>query len=153
MNKTAENIINLFNDVRASSLKRFRLVPEGKENWRITDNKMRITDIVQHLIECDKWMIEKLKNPDLKAIDGVVDSVIISAREEYEDLLNELEEILQPKILAVKNLTYWEFDKIIPDDRFDKKVNIWYSIVRGNIDHEVHHLGQISAYLQIMKLK
>jgi uncharacterized damage-inducible protein DinB len=153
VNITAQNIISLLTDVRASSLKRFRKIPEGKENWRIADNKMSIADIAHHIIESDKWMIEKLKNPEIKAIDGVVNAVNISSRHEYDNLLKHLEDILERKILAVKNLTFWEFDKIIPDNRFDKEVNVWYSITRGNVDHEIHHRGQISAYLQIMKMQ
>ncbi len=150
MNKTAENIIDLFKTVRSSSLKRFKLVPQGKENWRIAEDKMSIADIAHHLIELDKWTIEKLKNPELKAIDGVVNAVSIANRNEYDKLLNDFENILEGKILAVKNMTYWEFDKKIYDDRFNKEVSLWYVILRGNIDHEIHHRGQISAYLQMI---
>jgi uncharacterized damage-inducible protein DinB len=29
-----------------------------------------------------------------------------------------------------------------------KEVTIWWIIVRGNLDHETHHRGQLSVYLK-----
>ena len=152
MNKSVENIIDLFTEVRQSTMKRLRAVPEGKENWRIAEGKMSIADIAHHLIELDKWTMEKLKNPALRAIDGVVNAVVINSRKDYENLLEELNRILEDKILAVKNLTYWDLEKKIFDDRFGKEVNIWFVIMRGNIDHEIHHRGELAAYLQFLNV-
>lgn len=132
-------------------MKRLRAVPEGKENWRMAEEKMSIADIAHHLIDSDRWTMEKLKNPDIKAIDGVVNAVVIKSRKEYENLLSELEEILNTKILAIKNMTYWELDKKIYDDRFGKEVNLWFVILRGNIDHEIHHRGELAAYIQFLE--
>lgn len=150
MNKTAENIITLFNEVRLSSLKRFYAVPEGKENWRISEDKMSFADIAHHLIESDKWTIKKIKSPEIKSIHGAANVITITSRDQYSNLLQELENILKSKILAVKNLNYWDYDKTIYDDRFEKEVNLWFMIMRGNVDHEIHHRGQISAYLQFL---
>ncbi|MBU1095317.1 MAG: hypothetical protein KKB34_02450 [Bacteroidetes bacterium] len=150
MNKSAENIISLFNEVRLSSLKRFYAIPEGKENWRISEGKMSIADIAHHLIESDKWTIKKIKSPEIKSINGAANVITITSRKQYSNLLQELENILQSKILAVKNLNYWDYDKTIYDDRFQKEVNLWFMIMCGNVDHEIHHRGQISAYLQFL---
>ena len=29
-----------------------------------------------------------------------------------------------------------------------KEVSVWWIIVRGNLDHEIHHRGQLSSYLR-----
>ncbi|MBN1301648.1 MAG: hypothetical protein JW995_10575 [Melioribacteraceae bacterium] len=120
------------------------------ENWRINDDKMSIADIAYHLLESDNWTIQKIKNPGLKSMVASANIVNIVSREEYDDILNRLEKILGEKILAVKNFTLWDFDKMIYDDRFGKEVNLWFMIMRGNIDHEIHHRGQLSAYLQLI---
>lgn len=36
------------------------------------------------------------------------------------------------------------------DKRFGKKVTIWWIIIRGNLDHEIHHRGQLSVYLKLL---
>ena len=151
MNKPVENIIELFTEVRKSTMKRLRALPEGKENWRVAEDKMSIADIVHHLIELDRWTIEKLSNEKLKAIDGVVDAVQINSRDDYNKLLNELDGMLNEKILAIKNLTYWDLEKKISDDRFDNDVSVWFVIMRGNVDHEIHHRGELAAYLQCIE--
>ena len=30
---------------------------------------------------------------------------------------------------------------------------MWWIIVRGNLDHETHHRGQIAAYLRMLDVK
>jgi len=39
------------------------------------------------------------------------------------------------------------------DDRFCNLVRIEWIIFRGNIDHEIHHRGQVAAYLPVLKDK
>jgi uncharacterized damage-inducible protein DinB len=36
------------------------------------------------------------------------------------------------------------------DDRFGGEVTLWWTIVRGNLEHEAHHRGQIAVYLRIV---
>jgi uncharacterized damage-inducible protein DinB len=38
----------------------------------------------------------------------------------------------------------------IYDDRFDKDVSIEWIILRGNLDHEIHHRGQLAVYLRTL---
>jgi uncharacterized damage-inducible protein DinB len=35
------------------------------------------------------------------------------------------------------------------DSRFGE-VTVWWVIVRGNLDHEIHHRGFIGAYLKML---
>lgn len=145
-----ENIVELFKTVRESTLKRLALVPDGREDWRIAEGKMSIGDIVQHLIDCDYWMIEKIRNTGLKAIDGVVNAVQVNSRDDFNNLVDNLKIALDNKIEFVKVLSPSDLQIEMFDDRFDKEVSIWWIIMRGNIDHEVHHRGQLSAYLQMI---
>ena len=145
-----ENIIELASTVRESTFKRLALIPEGFEEWRIADDKMSIADIVQHLIDSDYWIMEKLRNTGLKAIDGVVNAVQIKSRNDFDDLVENLNAALKNKIEFIRILSATDLEIKMFDDRFNKEVSIWWIIMRGNIDHEIHHRGQLAAYIQMI---
>jgi uncharacterized damage-inducible protein DinB len=145
-----DNIIELVITVRESTQKRLALIPEGFEEWRLADDKMSIADIVQHLIDLDYWTIEKLRDPGLKAIDGIVNAVHIKSREDFNKLIEKLNTALKHKMEFFRNLSEADLEIKMYDDRFGKEASIWWIIMRGNIDHEIHHRGQLSAYLQMI---
>ena len=145
-----ENILELSRAVRESTLKRLALVPVGFEDWRLSDEKMSIADTVRHLVDSDYWMIKKIREPGLKAIDGVVNAVKINSPQDYNDLLEKLYAAFNNKIEFLEGLSDDDLKMEIYDDRFGKEVSVWWIIMRGNIDHEIHHRGQLSAYLQMI---
>ena len=136
--------------VRESTLKRLRRVPPGRENWRITPEAMSFADVAQHLIDTDEWLFEKLAVETLDPILGVAGSVTIAARADYEALLDALARTGERRCTLLESLTAEQFDATIYDARFDGAVSVWWIIVRGNLDHEIHHRGQIVAYLRAL---
>ena len=134
--------------VRESTLKRLRLVPEGYENWRISSKAMSFADMAQHLIDADNWLFEKLKIKNLKAMTGQPNLMEIKDRNQYEDLLGDLEQIGDRRSSMLDKITDAELSEMIYDDRFGGEVSAWWIIMRGCLDHEIHHRGQISAYLR-----
>ncbi len=40
-----------------------------------------------------------------------------------------------------------ELAREVFDGRFGGRVRVWWIVVRGNLDHEAHHRGQIAAGL------
>jgi uncharacterized damage-inducible protein DinB len=68
----------------------------------------------------------------------------------YLDLLGELERLGEERAEWLSQLTDGELDEAIPDDPFGGMVAIWWVIVRGNLDHEAHHRGQVAAYLRVI---
>ncbi len=139
--------------VRESSLKRLRPVPEGAENWRIADGEMSFADLARHLIDADEWTFRKLKAKTLEAMVGRPGLAHVQQRDEYEALLQELEETGQRRAALLREMTATQLDEMIFDDRFGKEVTVWWIIVRGNLDHEAHHRGQIAAYLSALRQK
>ncbi len=55
--------------VRESTIKRLEIVPDGYENWKISSGALSFAEITKHLIDCDNWLLEKIKNPSLKSIE------------------------------------------------------------------------------------
>ena len=139
--------------VRESSLKRFRVVPEGMENWRITPESMSIADLAQHLIHADKWLFRKLADPSVKIITGNPGEVTIVRRNQYDALVAQLVEMGKKRAEVISNMTDDELSKRIQDDHYGggKDSTVWWILVRANLDHEIHHRGALAVYLRVLK--
>ncbi|MBD3218308.1 MAG: hypothetical protein GF310_08530 [candidate division Zixibacteria bacterium] len=143
---------DLSNAVRESSLKRLKLVAEGFENWRAFESAMSFADIAFHLIEADRWLMKKLEVEDLAPIQGRAGAIEILNREDYIALLDQLEATGRERAGLIDDLDEEHLAKMIYDARYGDKVSIWWIIMRGNIDHEIHHRGQLAVYLRLAGL-
>ena len=146
-----ELLIHFCKAVRGSTIKRLEMVPEGYENWKVSPGALSFAEITKHLIDLDDWLVEKIKNPEIRSIE--TESAVIKNcdRREFKMLLKNLQEILERKIQFINTLNDEKLKAKIFDDRFDSEVSIAWIILRGNIDHEIHHRGQIAAYLRVLK--
>ena len=145
-----EELIKFSRAVRHSTLKRLRKIPKGYENWKPTAYVLTIAEITKHLIDCDYWLFEKMTNESLKSTVPETNSFLINKREEFENLLEELKETQVKREQLIRMLTEEKLFHKIFDDRFNDKVTVWWIIVRGNLDHEIHHRGQIALYLKLI---
>jgi len=149
--KENQRLSEFSNAIRESTLKRLKAVPEGKENWRPSSGAMSFADIAQHLIDTDNWLFKKLKLKNLDPIQGRAGSTEIANRNQYKALLIGLEETGKKRARILEGLRREELDEEIYDSRFDGKVTAWWIIVRGNLDHEIHHRGQLAVMLRILR--
>jgi uncharacterized damage-inducible protein DinB len=144
-------LIDFCKAVRVSTFKRLKVVPEGYEDWSISKNSLSFAEIAKHLIDSDEWLIKKIKDPTVQSIlpeKGILDDC---SREEFLTLISALDESLERKIKFINSLDKEEMESKIYDDRFKGEVSIEWVIVRGNIDHEIHHRGQLAVYLRMLK--
>jgi uncharacterized damage-inducible protein DinB len=148
-----EKIIEFAREIRQSTIKRLELIPIGFENWTISENALTISEIADHLIEADHWLISKLSDTSLKSFKGAKGKIHVSNRKEYIQLIEELRNCLIEKNNFLNELSQEKLDERIPDDRFGGLVTRWWVIVRGNLDHEIHHRGQLSAYVRVLQDK
>jgi uncharacterized damage-inducible protein DinB len=65
------------------------------------------------------------------------------------DRIAKLEQCLADKISVLETFSSDQLEEKIPDDRFGGEVTKWWVIVRGTIDHEIHHRGQLATYLRM----
>lgn len=149
MGSQALNLASWSEAARDSSLKRFRLVPQGSENWRPTPEAMSFADLAQHLIDADSWLLEKLSVRVLAPIAGHAGIATIVHRSQYLDLLDRLARTGVERASFISTLSDEQLAEPIADLRFGGDVSVWWVIVRGNLDHEVHHRGQVAAYLRV----
>lgn len=136
--------------VRESTLKRLRAVSEWYENRSIGSEGMSFADIAQHLADADHWLFEKHRLKDLAPIQGHSGCVNIATRGEYEMLLAQLKDCGRKRALFLEILTADQYAEKIYDSRFKGEVSVWWIVVRGNLDHEIHHRGQIAAMLRML---
>ena len=134
--------------VRQSTMFRLKAVPDGSENFRLTDEAMSFADIAKHLIDSDEWLFRMLKEKGITPIDGIVGAVTIENRQQYDELLEDLERIGEQRIKLIRNLSDSQLSEEMFDARYGREVSMWWIIVRGNLDHEAHHRGQIAACLR-----
>ncbi len=148
MFSTSTQLAEFSNAVRTSTIKRLQLIPAGKENWKISPGAMSSADIAYHLIQTDDWLFKKIELKDLESIKGDTGAVEIKTRNNYLELIEELNNSGKKRAGFILSLDDKAFQEQIYDDRFSKEVSVWWIIVRGNLDHEIHHRGQLSSYLR-----
>jgi len=136
--------------VRGSTIKRLRLVPQDGENWRVSPNSMSFADLARHLIDADEWLFRMLETKNEPPMRGGAGLVSVAHRDEYLRLIEELERTGQRRRDVFEELAEEDLRERYEDARFGGAVTGWWVIVRGNLDHEIHHRGQISAYLRMV---
>lgn len=135
--------------VRESSLKRLRLVPEGRASWRPTPEAMSFADLAHHLIDADEWLFRKLAERALEPMIGHAGEAGEATRDRYMQMLARLEQTGRQRADLIADLSADQLAEPIFDRRFGGEVTVWWVIVRGNLDHEIHHRGQIAVYLRL----
>ncbi len=145
----SENLAAFSRAVRESSLKRLRSVPAGRENWRPTPEAMSFADLAHHLIDADEWLFRKLAERTLEPMVGHAGEAGEASRGRYLQMLARLEETGRQRAELIAGLSPDQLAEPIFDRRFGGEVTVWWVIVRGNLDHEIHHRGQIAVYLRL----
>ena len=139
--------------VRGSTTKRLEIVPEGYENWKISAGALSFAETAKHIIDLDHWLFEKIKDPNTKSIETETAIIKNCNRKEYIELIINLKEILNKKIELINSLDEAKLKEKIYDDAYNSEVSLVWLILRRNIDHEIHHRGQIATYLRVLKDK
>src|SRR5262245_26791035 len=144
-----QNLTAFSRAVRESSLKRLRLVPEGRESWRPTPEAMSFADLAQHLIVADEWLFRKLAERVLEPMVGHAGEAGEATRDRYLEILARLEETGRQRDSLIAGLSADQLAEPIFDRRFGGEVTVGWVIVRRNLDHDIHHRGQIATYLRL----
>lgn len=135
------DLISNFDGVRKRTWKYLHVIPEHLIDWRPSENKFSIGDIVRHLGSAELMFFHAIKQNEWKynghepekgrSLGEAMNYLQIC----HETVLEGLQ-LLDPEQLTrkVKNLLGYE-------------VSVW-RIIMAMAEHEIHHRGQLSAYLQ-----
>ena len=150
MSFEAQQLAELSKAVRESSLTRLERVPPGSENWRPTADSLSCAEIAQHLVEADEWLFAKLENPDLRGMKAVVGMAPPLDRAGYAVVVDRLRRLGEKRAQLIAALSVPQLAAQVFDDRFGRPVSLWWVVLRGNLDHEAHHRGQLATYIRIL---
>ncbi len=109
---------------------------------------MSFADLARHLIDADAWLARKLEEPALAAMRGRAGRQRVGGRREWARLLDELEASGRRRQELLLRLDGAALARRLHDERFGGDVSVWWIVVRGNLEHEAHHRGQIAAGLR-----
>jgi uncharacterized damage-inducible protein DinB len=137
--------------VRESTTKSLKRVAPGMENWRVDEDAMSFADTGHHILEADQWLFRMLKEKNLQPMRGRPHAFEVSDRSQYDSLISELKRAGEFRRDLIAGMSSEDLAEMIYDERFDGEVSAWWIIVRGNLDHEIHHRGQIIAYLRMAR--
>jgi uncharacterized damage-inducible protein DinB len=111
---------------------------------------MNFAEIAHHIVEADSWLFRKLEDPTLLKMAEKAGEVAAVTPEEFQELVIKLRQSGEQRAELLSTLTDSALDSPIFDDRFGD-VTVWWVIVRGNLDHEAHHRGQLAVYLRLIQ--
>lgn len=143
-----QRLAELSEAVRESTLKRLRAVPEGLENWRPVPSAMSFADLAHHIAEADRWLFRKLESPELPPMLGEAGEGAVADRARFLALVQDLVDLGRRRSALLRALDEAALDRRLPDARFGGEATVWWIVVRGNLDHEAHHRGQLASYLR-----
>jgi uncharacterized damage-inducible protein DinB len=149
--REARRLAEFSSAVRGSTIKRLRLVPEGLENWRIDRDAMSFADLGQHIIDADEWLFRALEGRKQSPLKGKAGLLAVQNRAEFVQLIDDLIRTGERRRNLIGGMSSRRFAEMMYDHRYGTEVSTWWVVVRGNLDHEIHHRGQIIAYLRMLK--
>jgi uncharacterized damage-inducible protein DinB len=150
--KEAERLAVFSSAVRQSTLKRLRLVTEGFENYRPAPGALSFAEQALHLIDSDNYLFDRLEGNDGRLSANYPSSFEVKERAQFTALIEALERNGTQRSLVLESLTEADLDRTLTDARFEGESSVWWIVVRGNLDHEIHHRGQIAACLRMAGL-
>lgn len=113
---------------------------------------MSFAEQAVHLVDCDHYLIDRLDGKAVAPVTGPPDLLVSVSRPEYESLMAALERTGRQRSVLLEGLGEDDLSRSVNDSRFGGEVSLWWLIVRGNLDHEIHHRGQIAAYLRVAEI-
>ena len=133
--------------VRESSLKRFKQVAFEDRGLSVSPTQLNFIDILKHLVDADKWVIAILK--DDKTIPTASVKVGYGSPEEWDKCLSDLERLGKEKAELLRKMSDDDFSREIINGEIMGKSNKWLVLMRGNLDHEIHHRGSLQIMLNL----
>jgi uncharacterized damage-inducible protein DinB len=135
--------------VRESTLTRLARVPHGAEFWRPTPGALSFGDVAHHLMRADEWLFAKFSDPGLAGMVASAGEAGEPTRAEFQQLIDRLQHLGEERAARLEAMSDRALAERWVDDRFGGEVTVWWTIVRGNLDHEAHHRGQLAVYLRL----
>ena len=141
-----ERLAAFAEQVRESTLKRFRRIKAVDRGWRPGPERLSFVDHLEHLVDCDGWIMAVIQGqpePDADVKPGDGDSA------KWDEYLKALEESGKRRAEFFRKLTDEQLDRIIETPENLGCPDVGLLILRRHIDHEIQHRGTIQLMLRL----
>src|SRR5437016_2174149 len=151
-----ESIIESWREVRNGLIDEANQIPAEKFSFQPTPDTRSVRQLVQHLVESQKFLVGEACRPDTNLLRGsFADNVKLYAPgvrdiDEKDTLLNLLRETMDEsasKLIAAGD----ELKKTMK--RFDGKEMPKIAFMSFAISHEMYHRGQITVYERLLNIE
>ena len=133
-------------EVRESTLRRFRQVRPADWRWRPRQDLLSFADLLKHLIDADRWLFDRLDGGPPS--EGVV---IAPGDGDHIDRENALAELARLGVEKSQRISVLP-ERDLYARRFDLhrrgQVDLIQLLLRCNLDHEIHHRGGLQLQLR-----
>lgn len=143
---SAERLALFSETVRESTWKRVRQVQAGDEEWRPAPDALSFVDIVKHLVDADVWILQYLAGSSGPR--AVIAPGEARARD-WPALIAELARLGRDRTQRIARMSEEELAREVDEPQVLGRTNYWWLIVRGSLDHEIHHRGALQLTLRM----
>ncbi|USG65498.1 DinB family protein [Brevibacillus ruminantium] len=136
-----EVLISQFAGVRKRTLKYLQEMPADMMDWRPAPDKFSCGDIIRHLGSTERMFYHAITENEWKYTGHGPEK-----GETLEAALHYLQDCHEAVLTGLQQLEPEQFNKKVKN-LLGYEVSAW-RIVMAMIEHEIHHRGQLSAYMQ-----
>ncbi|WP_028401282.1 DinB family protein [Ectobacillus panaciterrae] len=136
-----EELISNFEGVRKRTWKYLHVLPETLIDWRPDDDKFSIGDIVRHLGSTELMFFHAIKQNEWKYNGHDPDK-----GRTMQEAMNYLQVCHDTVLEGLHQLEHEQLTRKVKN-LLGYEVSAW-RIIMAMAEHEIHHRGQLSAYMQ-----
>lgn len=143
---TIKPFLKYYENLRKRTLKGIECIPPEKMDWTHTAGKFTFADLIRHLAATERFMFAETVQNKKSIYPGHEKNLA----EGYDDVLQFLNEMHDESMQVFSRLTDEDLQKkcLTPNDT---PITVW-KWLRALAEHEIHHRGQIYAYLGMLEI-
>jgi hypothetical protein len=127
-------------------LKRFRCVAPGDEAWRAGPELLSFVDVLKHLGDADEWLLDRLRGGDAAHTEVRPGD---ASPQEWPAQFDRFVELGRQRTVLIRSLTPARLAQPIVDPEVLGPTTVRFLILRGGLDHEIHHRGALQLMLRL----
>jgi uncharacterized damage-inducible protein DinB len=107
---------------------------------------LSFADIVKHLVDADIWILRYLNGSSgPRAVISPGDG----RAQDFPRLTRELASLGTERSRRIAAMTEADLGREVEEPQVLGQTNFWWLIVRGSLDHEIHHRGAFQLALRL----
>ncbi len=152
--KETEMLAELKEEIRGRTRTMLDKIPPDRLDWSPVEGALTLGQLLRHIWKSEQGIC-KLARGNWEYLEKRLPEGLFAVLGDVEDLESELknmEEAHREAVNLIRSLSEEELNK----EYFNEKFNIGRTArenIRGLIEHEAHHRGQIALYLRILRVE